>query len=120
METGTNAADRDHNHIIKDTTAKVTIIPTKAVLGHTIGTADIITGIIHDTHTQMLISTILAMILHIEGHLQTEAHQLTHKITADHTLNQPTGQLRRHHTSLHHIPEDPKVIHMLEEIQESQ
>ena len=64
-------------------------------------------------------STILAMILHIEGHLHTEPHQLTHE-TGDHALNQPTGQLRTHHSRILHIPKDLKVIHALKEIQESQ
>ena len=85
MKTGTNAVGLDHNHIIKGTTAKVTITPTEAILGHTIRTADDITGVIHNAYTQTLIYTILAVTLHIEGHL--------HEITADHTLNQPTGQL---------------------------
>ena len=118
IETGTIAVDPDHNHIIKDTTAKVTISPIEAILGHSTGTVDDITGVIHDTHTQMLISTVLAVILYREGHLYTEAHQLTHEITADHTLDQPTGQLKGHCIRLHHIPEAPKIIHTLDEIQE--
>ena len=120
MKTGTNAVDPDHNHIIKETTPKVTITPTEAILGHTTGTADGITGVIHDAHTQTCIYTILAMTLHIEGHLHTGAHQLTQKITADYISDQPTGQLRKLHIRIHHIPEDPKVIHTLKEIQESQ
>ena len=59
------------------------------------------------------------MTLHIEGHLLTEAHWLTHVITADHTLDQPTGQLRKPHIRIHHIPEDSMVICTLKEIQES-
>ena len=94
--------------------------PTDSILGHSIGTADYITGVIYDTHTPMLISTVLTAILHIEGHLPTEAHQLTHEIAADHALNQPTGHLGRHQIRTHHIPEDLKVIHELKEIQESQ
>ena len=105
MKTGTNAVDPDHN-----TTAKVTITYTEAILGHTIGTADDITGVIHDTHTQTLIYTVLTMTLHIEGHLHTGALQLTHEIAADHTVDQPAGQLRKPHIRIHHIPEDPKVI----------
>ena len=91
MKTGTNAVDPDHNHIIKDTTAKITITPTEAILGHTIGTSDNITGVILDAHTQTLMHTVLTMTLHNEGHLQIGAHQFTHQITADHTLNQPTN-----------------------------
>ena len=60
------------------------------------------------------------MTLHIEGHLHTGAHQLPHEITADHALEQPTNQLRKPCIRIHHIPEGPKVIHTLKEIQESQ
>ena len=120
MKTGTNAVDPDHNHIIKDTTAKVTIIPTEAVLGHIMGTEDDITEVIHDAHTQILISTILAKTPHIEGHLHIGVHQFTHGIAADHTPDQHTGQLRKPHIRIHQIPEDPKVTHTLEEIQGSQ
>ena len=120
MKTGTNTVDPDHNHIIEATTDKVTMTPIEAVLGHTIGTADDITGVIHDAYTQTLIYTILTMTLHLEGHLHTGAHQLTHEIAADHALDQPTGQLRKPHIRIHYFPEDPKVIHTLKEIQESQ
>ena len=88
-KTHTNAVDPDHNHIIEDTAAKVTITPTEAILGHTIGTPDDITGVIHDAHTQTLIYTILTMTFYIEGHLHIGANQLTHEIRADHALNQP-------------------------------
>ena len=54
MKTGTNAVDPDHNHIIKDNTTNITITPTEAVLGHSIGTVDDITGVLHDAHTQYL------------------------------------------------------------------
>ena len=94
------------------------MIPKEATLGHIIGTADNITGVLHDTHPQILISTVLTMTLHIEGNLLIEAHLLTHKITADHTLNQPTSQLRTPCIRIHHIPEDPTVIYALKEIQE--
>ena len=57
---------------------------------------------------------------HIEGHLQIGAHQLSHRTTADHTPDQPTDQLGKPCIRTHHIPEDPKVKHTLEEIQESQ
>ena len=70
-KTGTNAVDPDHNHIIENTAAKITINPTEAILGHSKGTADDITGVIHNAHTQMLISTILTAILHIKSHLHT-------------------------------------------------
>ena len=95
MKTGTNAIDPDHNHIIEDATAKVTITPTGAILGHTIGTTGDITGVVHIDHAQALIHTILTMTPHIEGHLHTGAHQLTHMIAADHALDQHRGQLRK-------------------------
>ena len=82
------------------------------------GTADNITGVLHNTHIQTLISTFLTAILHIEGHLLTEAYQLTPKIAADHTLDQPTGQLRKPPIRIHHIPEDPMVICTPKGIQE--
>ena len=116
--TDTDALGLCHNPILTDTTATVAMIPTEDAPGHIIGTADNITGVLHDAHTQMLISTVLAVTLHIEGHLLIEAHWLTHEITADHALDQPTGQLRKPHIRIHHIPEDPTVIHTLKEIQE--
>ena len=111
MKTGTNAVDQDHNNIIKDTTAKDAIIPTEAILGCTIGTADDITEVIHDIHTQILIFPILSMTLHIEGHLHIGAHQLTHGITADHAYRPAKKTLHQNLST-----EDPKVIHTLEEI----
>ena len=119
MKTGTNAVDPDHNHIIKDITAKVTITPTEAALGHTTGTTGDITGVVHANHTQTLIHTILTATPHIKDHLHIGAHQLTHKIAADHTLDQHTAQLGKPCIRVHHIPEDPKVTHTLKEIQES-
>ena len=113
MKTGTDAADPDHNHIIKDITAKITITTAEADPGHTIGTTDDITGVIHDAHTQVLIHTILTMTLHIEDYLHTEAHQPTQETAADHALNQPTNQLRKPCINTHHNPEDPKVKHLL-------
>ena len=55
MKTGTDTVDSDHNHIIKESTAKVAITLTEAILGHNIGIIDDITGVIHDAHTQTLI-----------------------------------------------------------------
>ena len=110
--TDTDAVGLDHNPILTDTVATVPMIPTEAALGHTIGIADNITGVLHNAHTQALISTILSVTLHIE------AHQPTHKIAADHAPNQPTSQLQKPCIRIHHIPEDPIVIHALKEIQE--
>ena len=94
--------------------------PTEAIQGHTIGTTDDITGVIYDDHTQVLIHIILTMTLHTADHLHTGAHQLTQEIAADHTLDQPTGQLRKPHTNLHQNPEEHKVRHIQKGIQESQ
>ena len=114
--TGRDAVDPDHDHIIKDTTAKVIITPTEAILGHSVGTTDKITGVIHDAYTQVPIHTILIMTLHIKDHHHTGAHQPTKETAAAHILNQPTSQLRKLCIKLHHIPEDPKVIHTQKEI----
>ena len=114
--TDTHMVGLDHNPILADTTATVTMIPTEAIPGHITGTTDDITGIFHDIHTQVYIHTVLTMTLHIEGHLHTGAHQLPHEIAADHTLDQPTGQLRKPYIRIHHIPEDPTVIQTLKEI----
>ena len=114
--TNTYMVGLGHNPILTDTTATAAMIPTKDTPGHKIGTTENITGVLHDT--QKLISTIFTMTCHIEGHLLTGAHWLTDEITADHALNQPTGQLRKPHIRIHHIPEDPTVIHALKEIPE--
>ena len=120
MKTGTDTVDPDHNHIIKDTTAKVAITPTEAIPGHSIGTTDDITRVIHNTHTEVLICTILTTTPYIKDHLHTGAHQPTQNTTAYHSLGQPTNQCRKPCIKIHHIPEDSKVKHILKEIQESQ
>ena len=56
---------------------------------------------------------------HIKDPPLIEAHQNIHKIATDHTLNQPTGQLRKPHIRIHPIPEDPMEIHTIRGIQES-
>ena len=116
--TDTDAVGLDPNPILTDTTATVTMIPTEDAPGHIIRTTDNITGVLHDAHTQMLISTILTMTLHIEGHLLIDGHWLIHEIEDDHTLDQPTGQLRKPHIRIHHIPEDPSVICAIKELPE--
>ena len=115
MKTGTDAVDLGHNPITADTTAKVTMTPTKAIPGHTIGTIDDITGVVHNAHTQVLIHIILTMTLHTTDHLHIGALQLTPETAADHTLDQPTNQLRKPHTNLCHNPEDHTVKHILME-----
>ena len=100
--TGTDAIGLDHNPIITDTTAKVTMTPTEAVPGHTTGTTDDITGVVHDAHTQVLIHIIFATTLHTADHLHIGALQLTPETAADHTLDQPTNQLRKASTNLYH------------------
>ena len=110
MKTGTNAVGLNHNLIITDTTAKVSMIPTEAVPGHTTGTTDDIIEVVHDAHIQVLIHIILAATLHIADHLHIGALQLTPETAADHTLNQPTNLLRKPCINLHN-PEDHKVKH---------
>ena len=94
--------------------------PTEAIPGHTTGTTDDITGVVHDTHTQVLIHIILTVTLHTIDHLHIGALQLTPETTADHTLDQPTNQLRKTPTNICHNPEDHKVKHILKGIQELQ
>ena len=86
-----------------DTTAKVTMIPTETIPGHTTGTIDNIIGVVHNTHIQVLIHTILTKTLHTADHLHIGALQLTPETEANHTLNLPTNQLRKAHTNLLHI-----------------
>ena len=52
MKTGTDAVALDHNPILADTTAKVTMTLTEAIPGHITRTTGDITGVLHDTHTQ--------------------------------------------------------------------
>ena len=51
MKTGTDTVGLDHNPIIADTTEKVTMTPAEAIPGHTTGTTDNITGVVHAAHT---------------------------------------------------------------------
>ena len=120
MKADTDAAGPDHNPILADTKAEATMTPTKAIPGHTTGTKDDITGVVHDAHTQVLIHFILNATLHTADHLHIGALQLTPKTASDHNLNQPTNQLRKAHSNLHHSPEDHKVKHILKGIQELQ
>ena len=119
-KTGTEAVGLNHNFILADITAKVTMTPTEAIIGHTTGITDAITGLVHNAHTQTLIHIILTVTLHITDHLPIETLQLTPEITADCTLNQPTNPPRKPLTNLHHIPEDHKVKHIPKGIQELQ
>ena len=120
MKTGTDAVGLDHNPIIADTTAKVTMTPTEAVPGHTTGTTDDITGVVHNAHTQVLIHIFLTVTLHTTDHLHIGALQFPPETTVDHALDQPTNHLRKAHTNLIHNPEDHKVKHILKGIQELQ
>ena len=112
MKTGTGTGGLDHNPILTDITAKVAMTPTEAVPGHTTGTTDDITGVVHMTHTQALIHIILTMTHHITDHLPIEALQLTPEITVDLALDQPTNPPRKHCINLCHIPGDHKVKHI--------
>ena len=92
-KTGTDAVGLDHNPIIADTTAPVNMTSAEAVPGQITETTENITGVVYDTHTQVLIHIILAMTLHTADHLHTGGHQLTPETAADHNLNQSTNQL---------------------------
>ena len=120
MKTGTDAVGLDHNPIIADTTAKVTMTPTEAIPGHITKTTDGITGVVHGTHTQVLIHIVLTATFHTTDHLHIGALQPTPETAADHIFVQPTNQLRKAHTNLHHNPKDHKVKHILKGIQELQ
>ena len=73
MKTGTDAVFLHHKSILADITAKVTMAPTEAIPGHTTGTTDNITGVVHATHTQVLIHIILTTTLYITDHLHIGA-----------------------------------------------
>ena len=117
MKTGTDTVGLDHNPILTDITAKVTTTPSEAIPGHTTGITDDITGVVHNTHTQVLIHIIPAATLHITDHLPTEALQLTPKISVDHTPDQPTNPPRKPHTNLYHSSKDHKGKHIPKKIQ---
>ena len=74
MKAGTNAVGLDHSPIIADTAAKVTMIPTEAIPGHTTGTTDDIIGVVHDAHIQVLVHIVLTTTLHTIDHLHIGAH----------------------------------------------
>ena len=120
MKTGTDIVGLHFNPILPDITAKVIMIPTEAIPGHTTGIADDTTGVVHNTHTQLLTHIVLTTTLHIADHKDIEALQLTPEIAADHALSQPTDPPRKPHTNLHHIPEDHQAKHIPKEIQELQ
>ena len=120
MKTSTDVVGLDHNPILTDTTAEATVTPTEAIPGDTTGTADAITGVLPSTHTQMPIHIALAMTPHFRDHPCTDTLQPTLETAADHDLNQHIHQPRRPHTKIHLNPGNPKVIHTLREIPESQ
>ena len=116
---GTEKVGLDHNHTIKGTTAKVTIIPSEHILGQTTETTGDLTGVVHVDSIQMLIHTALAMTCHTEDPPFIEVEQPIDEITEDHTPNQPIGQLRKPQFRIHPVPEDPREIHTIRGIQES-
>ena len=113
MKTGTDTIGLDPTPTIADTAAKVSMTPTEAIPGHIKKTTEDITGVVQDTHTQVLIHIILVVTLHIKDNLHIEDLQLTQKTTADHGLDQPTNQLGKAHTNVHHNPEDHRIKHIL-------
>ena len=92
------------------------MIPTEAVPGHIIETADIIIGVLHNNLTPVLI--IPAVIPHTADHLHTGAHHLTLGTTADHVPLQHTNHVRQPCINLHPIPAEIQAICMIKEIQE--
>ena len=86
--------------------------PTETIPGHATGKVNAITGVLPNAHTPMPIHIAPARTPHIENHPHTEALQLT-----DH--NQHLNQLRKPHTRIYPIPEDPMEIHTIREICES-
>ena len=108
--TDTDVVGLGHNPILTDTTATVTMIPTEDAAGHIIGTADNITGVLHNTHTQMLISTNLTM---ITPHSRSSSHRSSLPYSQDHsrscsssayrparkTLHQNSSHSRRYHSN---------------------
>ena len=96
----------------------VIVIPTEAVPGHIIETADITIGVLHDAFTPVHI--IPTMTPHITDCLHTGVYQLTLETTADHNAVQHTNQVRKPCIILHPIPAELQAIHMIKEIQESQ
>ena len=110
MKSGTDAAGLGHNPILTDTTAESTMTPTEAIPGHTTGTADAITEVLHDAHTHMPIHIALTMTLHVKDHLPIGALQVTLETAADHDLDQHSNQLGKPCINLHPIPADHKKI----------
>ena len=77
-------------------------------LGHTTEATGDIAGVVHTANSiQTLIHTALAP-QHpaLKDPPNIEAHQPIHKITADHALIQPIGQLRKPPIKIHPIPDD--------------
>ena len=68
------------------------MIHTEDVPGHIIETIDIMTGVLHNALTLVII--IPAVTPHITDCLHTGAHQLTLGIRADHVPIQHTNQVR--------------------------
>ena len=98
---GLDAVGLDHSPIPTDTTAEVAMTPTEAVPGHITGITDDITGVLHNSHTQVLIHITLTMTLHTADHLHKEALPLTLEIAPDHTLNQPINPPRKTKKATH-------------------
>ena len=89
-------------------------MPTEAIPGHIIETADVTIGVLHDTLTPVHI--ISAMTPHIIDHLHTGAHQLTLGTTADHDPIQHTNQVRKPCINLQHVPAELNTNCMIREI----
>ena len=87
MMADTDAVGLDHNPILTDTAAKVTMTPTEAIPSYVIGTTKDFTGVVHADHIQVLIHTILTTTLYNEDNLHAGAYQPTQETAVDHALD---------------------------------
>ena len=95
-----------------------TITSSEHILGHTTEITEDLTEVVHTDSILTFLHTALTMTPHIKDPPLIEAHQHIHKITADHTITQPIGQLRKHYIRIHPTPEDPMEIHTIRRVQE--
>ena len=119
LQIGKEEVDLDHSHAIEGTVATAAITPSELILGHTTETTGDLTEVVHTDSIPTLLHNTLAATPHIEDPPLIEAHQPIGGITADHTLSQPIGQLRKPHIRIHPIPKDPMEIHTIRRVRGS-
>ena len=59
MMTGIDVVGLNHDPTIADTTVPVDMIPSGAIQGHTTGTTEDITGVVHNAQTKYLYTSFL-------------------------------------------------------------